>query len=60
MDTLAEKANEKILEWAKGKPKLVVALDGYTGARKTTLVATLKNYRKKYQPEKLADLVLCN
>jgi len=37
----AEIANEKIKEWAKDVPKLVIGLDGYTGVGKTTLLNNL-------------------
>lgn len=38
---LAQKANRKIVEWSKNKDKLVVAIDGYTGVGKTTLLSNL-------------------
>lgn len=38
---IAELANEEILKWAKNMPKLVVAIDGYTGIGKTTLLNNL-------------------
>ncbi len=38
---LAQKCNEAITIWAKEKPKLVVAIDGYTGIGKTTLLNSL-------------------
>lgn len=38
---LAQKGNEAITIWAKEKPKLVVAIDGYTGIGKTTLLNSL-------------------
>jgi uridine kinase len=41
MDELAKQADQKIWEWAKEKPKLVVAIDGYTGVGKTTLINKL-------------------
>ena len=39
--SIAEKVNKKIIEWSKEKPKLVVAIDGYTGVGKTTLLNNL-------------------
>ena len=47
MDQLAKQADEKIKEWAEGKEKLVVAIDGYTGVGKTTLLQQLERYAKK-------------
>lgn len=40
---LADKANKAINLWAKGLGKLVVAIDGYTGVGKTTLLNNLIN-----------------
>lgn len=37
----AEKVNEAIMQWARGKEKLIVAIDGYTGSGKTTLLDQL-------------------
>lgn len=39
--SLAQQANEKIKGWAADKDKLVVAIDGYTGVGKTTLLDNL-------------------
>ncbi len=38
---IARKADEKIIGWAKENPKLVVAVDGYTGVGKSTLLKNL-------------------
>jgi len=38
---LARKVNESLLQWAKSSAKLVVAVDGYTGIGKTTLLRNL-------------------
>ncbi len=38
---LAEKCNEAIITWSKDVSKLVVAIDGYTGIGKTTLLNSL-------------------
>lgn len=38
---LAEKINKEVAEWSKKNPKLVVAIDGYTGIGKTTLLNNL-------------------
>jgi len=40
-EELADTINTKIIEWAKDAPKLVVAIDGYTGIGKTTLLDLL-------------------
>lgn len=40
-EELAKKANEAIKNWSKGQDKLVVAVDGYTGIGKTTLLNNL-------------------
>lgn len=38
---LAEKINREIVEWSKKNSKLVVAIDGYAGVGKTTLLNSL-------------------
>ena len=38
---LAQQVNEVLIEWAKEKHKIVVAIDGYTGIGKTTLLKNL-------------------
>lgn len=38
---LVDQVNRAIVLWAKGKDKLVVAIDGYTGVGKTTLLNNL-------------------
>lgn len=40
-EKLAQKINESICNWAKDHDKLVVAIDGYTGIGKTTLLGAL-------------------
>ncbi len=40
-DEIAKQINEKIIEWSKHKSKLVVAVDGYTGIGKTTILNEL-------------------
>lgn len=40
-EELAKEANQHILEWSKDIQKLVVAIDGYTGIGKTTLINNL-------------------
>lgn len=41
MSDIIQKTNEAITTWSKGCGKLVVALDGYTGIGKTTLLTSL-------------------
>src|SRR3989344_4550616 len=41
LEELVQEANQKIKEWATSKDKLVVAIDGYTGVGKTTLLENL-------------------
>ena len=41
MNTTTEKVNKKINEWASGKSKLVIGVDGRPGVGKTTLVENL-------------------
>ena len=43
---LAEKVNGAITRWSKDKPKLIVAIDGYTGVGKTTLLNELSKLNK--------------
>ena len=43
---LAKKVNEAITRWSKDIPKLVVAIDGYTGVGKTTLLNELSKLNK--------------
>lgn len=40
-EEIAQKANNAIIEWARGRDKLIVAVDGYTGIGKTTLLNNL-------------------
>ncbi len=40
-EELAEKVNKAITNWSKNQDKLVVAIDGYTGIGKTTLLNNL-------------------
>lgn len=47
---VAKKANEAITLWAKEKDKLVVAIDGYTGIGKTTLLNNLANLNPDVLP----------
>ncbi len=41
LEELAKEANNKIIEWVKDGPKLVIAIDGYTGVGKTSFLNEL-------------------
>ena len=45
-----KKVNETIARWSKDTPKLVVAIDGYTGVGKTTLLNELSKLNKDILP----------
>lgn len=45
-----KKVNEAITRWSKDTPKLVVAIDGYTGVGKTTLLNELSKLNKDILP----------
>lgn len=45
-----KKVNETITRWSKDTPKLVVAIDGYTGVGKTTLLNELSKLNKDILP----------
>lgn len=47
---LAKKVNEAVTQWSKDTPKLVVAIDGYTGVGKTTLLNELSKLNKNILP----------
>lgn len=55
---LAQKINEVIIDWAKDKPKLVVAIDGYTGIGKTTLLNNLIELNPNIIPVNRDDFLL--
>ena len=40
---IVQELNNAIIEWLREKDKLVVAIDGYTGVGKTTLLHNLAN-----------------
>ncbi len=54
---LAEKVNEAIIEWSKHTPKLVVAIDGYTGIGKTTLLNNLVSLNSDILPVNRDDFL---
>lgn len=58
MDKLAQKANEQILAWAKGKSKLTIAIDGYTGVGKTTLLENLVKLNPDILPVHQDDFLI--
>lgn len=45
-----KKVNETITRWSKDTPKIVVAIDGYTGVGKTTLLNELSKLNKNILP----------
>lgn len=55
---LAQKINGVISIWAKDKPKLVVAIDGYTGIGKTTLLNNLAELNSNIIPVNRDDFLL--
>ncbi len=57
-EELAREANEKIKEWVKGKDKLVVAIDGYTGVGKTTLLNNLVKLNHDILPVHWDDFLM--
>jgi uridine kinase len=50
MDDIAERVNNQVVEWAKHAHKLVVAIDGYTGIGKTTLLNNLAKLNNSILP----------
>jgi uridine kinase len=48
--SLAAKVNKEIIRWSKHRPKLVVAIDGYTGVGKTTLLKNLARLNPEILP----------
>lgn len=57
-EILAQKINEIISEWAKDTPKLVIAIDGYTGIGKTTLLNNLATINPDIIPVNRDDFML--
>src|SRR3989338_2691278 len=58
MNETAKIINKKILDWAKEKPKLVVAIDGYTGIGKTDLIESLSKINPAILPVNRDDFGL--
>lgn len=46
----AKEINNKLAQWSKGRDKLVVAIDGYTGVGKTTLLKRLAELNNQILP----------
>ncbi len=57
-DKLAEEANAKIKKWASGKDKLIVAVDGYVGVGKTTLLDNLLKLNPDILPVHFDDRLI--
>ncbi len=49
-ERVAKKINERVKAWAKGRSKLIVAIDGYAGSGKTTVA----DFIAKQNPDVLA------
>ncbi|OGN29187.1 MAG: hypothetical protein A3A33_02920 [Candidatus Yanofskybacteria bacterium RIFCSPLOWO2_01_FULL_49_25] len=56
-EELSKRANEIIVTWAQGKDKLVVAIDGYTGIGKTTLLHNLARLNSDIVPVNRDDFL---
>ena len=56
-DQLAQEANRKISEWVVGKDKIVVAIDGYVGVGKTTLLENLVKINNDILPVHFDDFL---
>ena len=55
---LAQQVNKIITEWAKEKSKLVIAIDGYTGIGKTTLLNNIATLNPDTIPVNRDDFLL--
>ncbi len=58
IENLAKQADEKLREWAINKDKLVVAIDGYTGVGKTTLLDNLVKLNPDIVPVHWDDFLM--
>ncbi len=58
MEDLTRQADQKIREWAARKDKLVVAIDGYTGVGKTTLLDNLTKQNPDIVPVHWDDFLM--
>jgi len=57
-EEIVKKANDAINKWAVGSKKLVVAIDGYTGVGKTTLLNQLAEINQEILPVYKDDFLL--
>lgn len=57
-EILAQKINKAISAYAKATTKLVVAIDGYSGIGKTTLLKSLAKNNKEILPVFIDDFIL--
>ncbi|MEK7585560.1 MAG: hypothetical protein AAB455_03570 [Patescibacteria group bacterium] len=57
-EQLAQEADRKIREWLVGRDKLVVAIDGYTGVGKTTLLENLVKLNPGILPVHWDDFII--
>ncbi len=55
---IASKIHALILEWSKENDQLVVAIDGYTGVGKTTILNELKKLNLEILPVHMDDFIL--
>ncbi|MFH1170046.1 MAG: hypothetical protein V1704_00555 [Candidatus Vogelbacteria bacterium] len=58
LEELVQEANKKIKEWVVGKGKLVIAIDGYIGVGKTTLLDNLAKLNPEIVPVHFDDFLL--
>lgn len=56
-DKIAEEINEHIVDWVKGRDKLVVAIDGYSGIGKTTVLKNLAKINSDILPVNQDDFI---
>lgn len=58
VNEIASEIHALISEWSKGRHKLVVALDGYTGVGKTTILNELSKLNPDILPVHMDDFIL--
>lgn len=54
----AKVIHSKILQWSEGRNKLVIAIDGYTGVGKTTILNALVQLNSDILPVHMDDFIL--